>query len=463
MHPPGLVHSQAQKPLISTQMQHRLHLLQATALELQQLVQQEMNLNPVLELDPDEPPDDEELENEDDSASDNTPDEQEWDDYWADAPLPNTREDRDEQHHEHLMQSITGVTSLSEFLREQITLWPQDDPHLAGDLELLIGFLDERGILSLPLAEIATTQKVPLARMKAAQAVLTTFDPPGIGADDLRHSLLIQLERREQSESLAAAVLSHHFDDLAARRLPRIAQALGFSLDDITHATRIIATLHPSPASSFTTPVSPYVTTDLIVEREGEGWKALLTGQDMPRLRISPAYKALLAESSAKDARDYLRDHIKSGKQLISTLAQRQETLRRIAEEIIKYQPDFFAKGRAHLQPLTMSPIARALGVHESTISRAIAGKHLQTPHGLFELRFFFTPGLTTRAGPDLSNTAVKESLAALIRTEDKAAPLSDTRLTQLLATQGISIARRTTAKYREDLSILPANLRRQF
>jgi len=461
----GLSQTQAQKQIISTQMQLGLQILQATALELEQLVQQEMAMNPVLELDEElEEKDDVDPEAEpDEEFEDSTPTEQEWDDYWADAPASGARVEGDEDRYDHEMESITGVTSLAEYLREQLMLWPDHDAATQAHVEALIGQLDERGFLGRPVAEIAEELGVPVKQLQAAQDVLTSFEPPGIGATDLRHSLLLQLERQKKQRTLAYIVLRDHFNDLASRRLPHIARALDVEVEDISQAAHVIATLDPSPGGKFQSTRDRYVTTDVVVERDGDEWKAELTAQDVPKLRISRAYKDMLAESANGDARSYLRDKIKAGKQLISTIEQRQQTLLRITQEIIKRQPEFFDKGRAHLRPMTMTPIAQELGVHETTISRAVAGKYIRTPRGLMEMRAFFTTGLATASGDELSNTSVKEALAELIKGEDTRAPLSDDKLAQMLNDKGIQVARRTVAKYREELGILPMNLRRTY
>lgn len=462
----GLSQNQSQKQVISTQMQQSLQLLQASALELQQLVEQEMELNPVLELDqdvPDESEDKDSDEEEETPSEGEPPTEQEWDDYWADGSRTGSRVEGDEERYEHAMESITGVTSLTEFLREQLHLWPEHSVASAEHIELLIGQLDERGFLARPLAEITEESGISPDELDKAQQVLTTFDPPGIGASDLRHSLLLQLERQGKKKSLAWTVIHDHFDELAARRFPGIAAAVDVEIEDVSRAAHVISTLDPAPGARFDSARDRYVTTDVIIERDGDSWKATLTSEDVPRLRISKAYRDMLAEGSSKDAREYLREKIKSGKQFIATIAQRQDTIRRIAEEIIKRQPEFFERGRTHLRPLTMAPIAEELGVHETTISRAVAGKFMRTPHGLMEFRAFFTSGVSTEHGADLSNTSVKETLLSIIRGENTREPHSDERLAQLLEEQGIHVARRTVAKYRDELGILASQLRRTY
>lgn len=461
----GLSQALSQKQIISTQMQQSLQLLQASALELQQLAAQEMEINPVLELDQETPDESEDKDADSDDetlADDDAPTEQEWDDYWADGSRTGSRIEGDEKRYDHAMESITGVRSLTEFLREQLHLWPDHTPAAAEYVELLIGQLDERGFLTRPLAGIAEESGTPLEELTKAHDVLLTFDPPGIGAADLRHSLLLQLDRQGKKKQLAWTILSDHFDALAARRLPAIAEALDVEIEDVAKAAHVIATLDPAPGLKFETTEDRYITTDVIIEREGDSWKATLTAEDVPRLRISKAYRDMLAEGSSKDAREYLREKIKSGKQFIATIAQRQDTIRRIAEEIIKRQPEFFEHGRTHLRPLTMAPIAQELGVHETTISRAVAGKYLRTPHGLMELRSFFTSGIATE-GADLSNTSVKETLHGIIRGENTREPYSDDRLAQLLEERGIHVARRTVAKYREELGVLSSQMRRTY
>ena len=225
-----------------------------------------------------------------------------------------------------------------------------------------------------------------------------------------------------------------------------------------------ISKLDPAPGRRFAEDNNRVVVADVTVEKEGDEWKIHLNSDYIPRLRISSTYRDLIAKGSLnKDEREYLRERMRSGKFLIDSIEQRQRTIERITREIIKAQTPFFEHGVAQLQPLTMTQIADIVGVHETTVSRAIANKYMKTPHGIFEFKFFFTTGYQADSGASVSNTSVKEMLADIVAIEDKSAPLSDQELVVKLQEKGLSLARRTVAKYREELGILPSNLRRDY
>jgi RNA polymerase sigma-54 factor len=285
-----------------------------------------------------------------------------------------------------------------------------------------------------------------------------------VGARDLRDCLLIQLRRLGKENSLEYAIVDQHLDDLGKRRFPEIARKLGVSVNDVQSAAQFISTLDPKPGQIFSPDPNSYVLPDVTVEQVGDEFVAALTGDQIPHLRISKTYKDLMTQgNNGSEVRDYIRDKIRSGKFLIKSIHQRQQTILNIANEIVRRQHDFFKYGTAYLKPMTMVQIAEAVGVHETTVSRAISGKYMATPQGVFEMKYFFTPGYQTAEGESLSNTSVKEAINDLVRNEDSRNPLSDREIVNILSERGIPIARRTVAKYRSELNILPSNLRKQF
>jgi RNA polymerase sigma-54 factor len=286
----------------------------------------------------------------------------------------------------------------------------------------------------------------------------------GIGADDLRECLLIQLDRLGKRQSLAYRLVDIHLDDLANKRYPILTRKLGLPIEQISRAADFISTLDPRPASRFNVSSNNYVTPDIIVERQGSEWVPVMNNDDLPHLRLSNAYKDMLSQSgSSGEVREYIRDKIRSGKFLIRSIHQRQQTIHKIAVRILAHQREFLEKGSSFLRPLNMVTVADEVGVHETTVSRAIAGKYMATPHGVFELKYFFRHGIKTDSGEDLSNTSVKNAIAELIKNEPKSKPLSDDKLAKILDKQGIKVARRTVAKYRESLGSLPSHLRKSF
>jgi RNA polymerase sigma-54 factor len=263
---------------------------------------------------------------------------------------------------------------------------------------------------------------------------------------------------------MAARIVRDHFDLLSRRRIPEIARKLGAHADDVQIAIEEIGTLDPAPGRRFAEDNNRIVVPDVTVEKDGDKWAISLNNDYIPRLRISNTYRELIAKGTlSKDERDYLRERIRSGKFLINSIEQRQQTIERITREIIKVQEPFFENGVSQLKPLTMTQIADVVGVHETTVSRAIANKFIKTPHGVFDMKFFFTPGYQADSGAAVSNKSVKEMIHDIIETEDRSKPSSDQEIVAKLQEKGINIARRTVAKYREELGLLPSNLRRDY
>jgi RNA polymerase sigma-54 factor len=467
----GLQQIQTQKLAIGPQMQQSLQILQAPTLELRQIIQQEIEINPVLELESPETsledaipsdPDDRSVDDGDIDALTQMDDE--WREYWQQSRQQSaTRRSDDQERWQFMMDSIVAPVTLQEHLLSQ--LHTADVPkRTAGNVEFLIGNLDDRGFLNTKIDDLSIQHALPIDDLTAAKAILQSFDPIGVGSEDLRECLLIQLERLGKKQSLAWRLVDQFIDDLANKRYPILARKLGVPLEQISRAADFISTLDPRPAQRFAVSSNNYVTPDVMVERQGGEWVAVMTNDDLPHLRISNTYKDLLAEPGSNgEVRNYVRDKIRSGKFLIRSIHQRQQTIHRIATQILKYQREFLEKGTNYLRPLNMATVADEVGVHETTVSRAIAGKYIATPHGVFDLKFFFSHGVKTESGDDLSNTSVKNAIADLIKNEPKNKPLSDDKLAKLLDGQGIKVARRTVAKYREALGILPSHLRKSF
>jgi len=463
----GLYQTQTQKLAIGPQMQQSLHILQAPTMELRQLIQQEISVNPVLEMEqpevsldatiPEDPEGDRELEHL--SQLD-----EEWRDYWSQNRTTNSRDrSADEERWRYMMDSITVAVTLQEHLMEQLRMSTTDET-IRERAEFLIGNLNDDGFLHSTLEDLSLSHGIPVDELETAKALLIRFDPIGVGAIDLRESLLIQMERLGKKQSLAYRLVEHHLDDLANKRYPQLAKKMAVPIEQISRAADFIGTLDPRPASRFAVSENNYVTPDIVVEKQSGEWTAVMNNDDLPHLRISNAYKDMLADPGAKgEVRDYIRDKIRGGKFLIRSIHQRQNTIHKIATEILKHQPEFLDKGSAFLRPLNMAQVADAVGVHETTVSRAIAGKYMATPMGVFELRYFFTQGLKTESGEDLSNTSVKNAIAEIIAGESQRKPLSDDKITKMLNDKGIKVARRTVAKYREALNILPSHLRKSF
>ena len=305
--------------------------------------------------------------------------------------------------------------------------------------------------------------EIPGELQEEALALLHTLDPPGIAARNLQDSLLLQLERLGLADSLEHRIISQHLDGLARKQYPQIARALKVSVENIARAAEHIAALDPSPGAIFDGTRNPMISADTRIIWDEERWVAQSTNENLPRLRISDSYKDMLSSTPDKKVRSYLRDQIRDGRVLIRALDQRQDTIIAITSEIIRHQPDFLEKGTRHLRPLTMNDIADTIGVHPTTVSRAVAGKYIETPHGIIEMRKFFATGYQTSGGGDVSNAGVRQAIQDIIDNENPKKPMSDSSIEKTLTTQGIKVARRTVAKYREQLHILPSHLRKTY
>jgi RNA polymerase sigma-54 factor len=275
-------------------------------------------------------------------------------------------------------------------------------------------------------------------------------------------ALLLQLRRLGKEDSTAAHIVQHHLDELGGKKYAPIAKALHLSLEEVQQAARFIATLEPRPGRLFSAESPAYILPEVVVQKVGDDYVIVMNRDQIPHLRISKHYRQLMeSPETANEVKSYIRDKVRAGAFLIKSIGQRQQTIYRIAAEIVKVQRDFFEQGVTALRPLTMAEVAGVLGIHETTVSRAIANKYMQTPRGTFEMKYFFTPGLKTADGKDISNKTIKDTNSQMIANEDPAHPLSDQDMVAGLAESGIKVARRTIAKYREELHILPSHLRK--
>jgi len=446
-------------------MQQSLQFLQAPALELQSLVQQEIEINPVLEESPDEPKPEADAEDWDKKIEELRQKDEDWREYFSQSNTPTASYNPEAaERRQFLFDSQVEAPHLSDHLMRQLTLSTSSADMLRVGEEI-IGNIDDAGFLKVPLVEVAQSARVEYSVAQATLDLIQTFDPVGAGARDLKECLLIQINRLGKSNELEAQVVSQCLAELGRKKYQDIARALKVPLERVQAAAQFIATLQPRPGSSFSSDDKQnIVQAELSVQKNGDNWVVVMNDDPVPRLRISDTYKDLLV-NNGHDAslREYLKEKIRAGKFLIKCLHQRQTTIFNIATEIVKRQRGFFDEGVAHLKPLTMNQVAEVVGVHETTVSRAIANKYVQTPYGLFDLKYFFTPGYQTASGAVMSNTSVKDAIQDLIARESTTKPLSDQEIVKILSERGIPLARRTVAKYRSELGLLPSNLRRSM
>jgi RNA polymerase sigma-54 factor len=452
--------------VLAPQLQQSLQILQAPTLELRNIVQQELQTNPVLEEEPNT------YETEERSADESDFQEEfeklakldeEWRDYMAQNVNYSARSQEDEERRQFFLDSIANQETLQQHLLEQLNT-AETDRRQRKAAEQIIGNIDDYGFLSAQLDEIGNQSDISLEDLTDVLRLVQSFHPVGVAAQDLRDCLLIQLRRLGKAGSIEYQIVDQYLEELGRKRYPDIARRLGVSVDQVQKAANLISTLDPKPGQIFSPEPNSYVLPDVLVEKVGDEYVVSLTGDQIPHLRINKTYRDLMAQSrNGAEVRDYIREKIRSGKFLIKSIHQRQQTILNIASEIVKRQKDFLDFGTAFLKPMTMVQIAESVGVHETTVSRAISGKYIATPQGVLDMKFFFTPGYQTSDGISLSNTSVKEAIADLVRNENARMPLSDKEIVEILSERGIPIARRTVAKYRAELNILPSNLRKQF
>jgi RNA polymerase sigma-54 factor len=456
--------------IMTPRLQQALKLLQVPTLELQQILKQEMIQNPLLE-EVDEVTESEDLAKEDspeekanEEAEDPTEEDPiDWSEYMQDGALDRVYVPQQETSVEFLEKVPITRTSLAESLLEQLhflALSPRD-LMLA---EFLIGSLDERGWLATPLDEVAQSTGEPLELCERILKVIQALEPVGVGARDLRECLLIQLEVRNECDTLPWKLIHDQFNNLVNRRFPEIARQLKCTPEEVQAAADAIATLNPKPGLQVSSEDPKYVVPDLVVERVDDEYLVMLNDRHLPRLRISAAYEGVMRgkKKSECNAGEYIQGKLNSARWLIQTIEQRRRTMIKVMNCIIREQREFFDKGIAFLRPLTLQQVARQIDMHESTVSRVCSAKYVQTPRGVFELKFFFSSGLETEDGEDVSARTARDIIKTLIDEEVKKEPLSDQRIAELLHETGLKIARRTVAKYREQLSILPARFRRR-
>ena len=473
------VQKQTQSLVLAPQLRNSLKILQAPAVELRTSILGELQANPLLEElaidsisveERNEDPNANELEQreeiefdaEDFSALERISEDMR--EYYAQENSGQSYTSEDEERREHFMNSLTTSVSLQQHLIEQAEL--TECSHQEREALLyLIGSIDDNGFLTETISNIALNSGIPYSAVNKASQTLKTFDPVGIGTQDMQDCLATQLELRGRGSSIAARILRDHFKLLLRRRIPELSRKLGASSEEIQDAIEEIGTLNPTPAKSFSPDTNAVIEPDVTVFKDEYGeWKIILNNDYIPRLRISSTYKNMLAKGNlSQKEKEFMLEHMRSGKFLINSIEQRQQTIQRITQQILELQSDFFNAGVAKLRPLTMNTIAQIVGVHETTISRAIANKYIRTPHGVFAFKYFFTPGYTASNGESVSNKAIKDMISHIIGEEDPAKPYSDQAIVKLLTEKEIKIARRTVAKYREELDILPTNLRRRY
>ncbi len=464
----------SQRVVMTPLLQQAIQLLQLSALELQEVVQKELLENPLLEEIPAEGESPAALAEPAPAAQAPEPvpadavtrDEQQMDDlpfdlasYLFDDHEERSLVQQEEREDLPFDNLVRSSSSLADFLDEQLR-FATGDPLLRRIGAQIIGNLDEDGYLRFELAEIAARCGATAEEAERALAIVQEFDPPGVAARDPQECLLLQLRRDPNPDPVAIEIIERHFEDLSRRRYAEIARALKLPLDRIMESVEWITTLEPKPGRPFGGGDARPITPDVSVVKMGSEYTVVLNEDGIPRLRVSSLYRSLL-RSEGDEGRQYAEQKFRSAVWLIKSVEQRQRTLRRVTQSIVKFQHEFLDKGLAYLRPLALRTVGEDIEMHESTISRVTTNKYVETPQGLFELKFFFHSGIPSGGGQMVSSRSVKKMIQDLLANETPAKPFSDQEVAQILRGRSLTIARRTVAKYRDELGIRPSHQRR--
>jgi len=478
-----------QQLVMTPQLQQAIKLLQLSRLELVNLVQQELEENPVLEdvaeLEGDEAAEETEagdraeMRTESEvrepaapepstGSEDREPTDAEkiadvdWQNYLEAYPQTGMREVRDDDR-PSVDATLTRRATLSEHLLWQVYMDPLPPDELAA-AEFIVGNLDERGYLRSTVEEIARQAAVDEAVAERALARVQSLDPTGVAARDLRECLSIQVHALGIEDPTVVRIIDECLDSLINRDFRAVARKLGIGIDEVSAAAKVIGGLEPRPGRAFGGEDPIYIVPDIYVYKVGDDFHVVLNDDGLPRLRISSLYRDVLAKggSASKDTRNYVHEKVRSAMWLIKSIHQRQRTIYKVMQSIIKFQRDFFEKGINFLKPLNLRDVADDIEMHESTVSRVTTNKYANTPQGIFELKYFFNSSISKLDGESIASESVKDRIQHLIRNEDPRRPLSDQRIAEMLRVHNINIARRTVTKYRESLNLLSSTKRRQ-
>ncbi|MFP5288136.1 MAG: RNA polymerase factor sigma-54 [Thermoanaerobaculia bacterium] len=473
----------AQKLVMTPSLQQAIKLLQMTRMELETLLTQELVENPVLEesseiteeeaapreeVEAPEPVNGSELDH--GESMENIDLDAYFGDYWEGSGSSSMMEERDEPPIEN---SLTREPDLYDYLLWQLHMMSEITPRQVEIAELIIGNLNPDGFLMATPEEIRAMgeqegSSYTIEEVEEAFQLVRSLDPPGIAARDLQESLLLQMDiLGVDSDALARRMVSEAWDLFLRRQFPAVAKKLGVELNELEEAVELVRTLETHPGRKFSTDRPHYIEPDVFVRRVGDEYVIQLNDDGLPRLRVSRAYRRMLqtmrSEGRQSEAQQFIKDKIRSAVWLIKSLDQRQRTIYKVAASIIRQQQEFLDKGIEHLRPMVLRDVAEDIGMHESTVSRVVSNKYMHTHRGLFPMKFFFHSGIDREYGDNISSLTVKRKIEQLIQAEDPKHPLSDSELMRILNREGIQIARRTVAKYRDELNIPSSTDRKQI
>jgi RNA polymerase sigma-54 factor len=464
-----------QKLILTPSLQQAIKLLPMSTLELADLLNQEMVENPLLEEVPTE-----ELQPAEQTQTDKPEPEQpptEKPDTWDDADYEyffgdylddgyRSRTPSEVKELPPIENTLSSASSLSDHLLWQLSLHQSDDEQLRDIGTAIIGNLDDDGYLVASVEEIAAMGEWPVEEVEKALQLLQTFDPHGVAARDLQECLWLQLKFLGLEGTPTEKIVTEHLRLLQNHQVPEIARRLGVTIDDLKEHIEIIRNLDPKPGSRYNPQQSQYVIPDVYVVKVEDQYVAMLNEEGLPQLRISPTYRRLLDKNAPgteenNETRNYVKDKFRSALWLIKSVDQRQKTIQKVANSIINFQREFLDNGIEYLRPLVLRDVANDIGMHESTVSRVVNNKYMHTPQGVFEMKYFFHSGISSSYGDSVSSVTIKQRIRKIIENEDPRKPLSDSKIVSILQKEGLMLARRTIAKYREELKIPTSNQRK--
>ena len=473
----GLQLRLSQQLAMTPQLQQAIRLLQLSTLELQQELQQALESNPLLEqidtheeIDTRETQDSETLDTADALEQKEMPEELPLDASWDTIYTAGTPSGTSGDYIDDELPVYQGETTqtLQDYLMWQVELTPFSDTDRAIATSI-VDAVDETGYLTVPLEDILESigdEEIDIDEVEAVLKRIQRFDPVGVAAKDLRDCLLIQLSQFDKTTPWleeARLIISDHLDLLANHDFRTLMRVTRLKEDVLKEAVNLIQSLDPRPGQSIQTGEPEYVIPDVLVRKHNGHWTVELNSDSIPRLQINQHYASMCNNARNDGDSQFIRSNLQDAKWLIKSLESRNDTLLRVSRCIVEQQQAFFEQGEEYMKPMVLADIAQAVEMHESTISRVTTQKYLHSPRGIFELKYFFSSHVNTEGGGEASSTAIRALVKKLIAAENPAKPLSDSKLTSLLSDQGIMVARRTVAKYRESLSIPPSNQRKQL
>lgn len=464
---------QVQKLVMTPELIQAIQILQFSTQELDSYVQEQMLVNPVLEQEQREseaPEDSERIREEKQTEEDRHQDEVlDWKEYirdsnYGDEGYGKWQDKSSENRANEYEKFVTNDVTLPEHLMFQFQFAAKNKGcrHVG---KYIIESLDENGYMTSTIPQIAQATKVPEEKVREALDIIQGFDPAGVGASDIKECLEIQLRNRDELTDNLRTLIEDHLEDLAGNRLGAIAKDMGVTVQDVQKMADVVRDLEPKPGRQFASEMTTkYIVPDVIVEEVDGEYVVSINESSAPKLSVSSYYKDLLHKADTdKQLAEYLAERVNSASWLIRSIEQRKQTIFNVVTAVVKHQKEFFDHGSKYLKTLTLKDIAEEVGIHESTVSRSINGKYLQCPRGMYEIKYFFSAGVSGSTGEGISSNSIKEFIKEIVETEDPKKPYSDQKMVEIFKEKGIEISRRTIAKYRDEMGILSSSKRKRF